>query len=59
LGISSRALKPALRARHKQELEHKPEYECEPEPEEPLFYNDQNPSEDDLAEFDEMRGYEG
>jgi hypothetical protein len=59
LGVSSTALKPALRARHKQELEHKPEYECEPEPEEPLFYNDQNPSEDDLAEFDKMRGYEG
>lgn len=55
LDASRSALSPALPARHKQELEHKPEYECEPEPEEPLFFNDQNPSEDDLAEYDEMR----
>ena len=59
LNASLPALLPALPARHKQELEHKPEYECEPEPEEPLFFNDQIPSEDDLAEYEEMRGYEG
>ena len=55
LDASRSALLPALPARHKQELEHKPEYEYEPEPEEPLFFNDQNPSEEDLAEFYETR----
>ena len=55
LDASRSALLPALPARHKQELEQKPEYEYEPEPEEPLFFNDQNPSEEDLAEFYETR----
>ena len=55
LDASRSALLPASPARHKQELEHKPEYEYEPEPEEPLFFNDQNPSEEDLAEFYETR----
>ena len=59
LDASESVLLPASPARHKQELEHKYEYEYEYEPEELLYLSDLDPSEDDLAEFDEMRGYGG